>query len=251
MTDQWNFPRLFAHRAGGSLAPENTLAAIRLGQSLGYTAHEIDVKLSADGVALLLHDERLDRTTNGGRLRAADLPWERLKGLDAGSWHSPEFRGEPLASYEDAARLFQSKRTKVNVEIKPTPGFDAQTGREVAIATRKLWAQAPEDVFFSSFSYEALLAAKNVAPELRRAWLVDTFTDADWKRLEALEAVALHTSYKTFDLSHAARLHDAGYRVHLYTVNDVARAESLFSAGVDGLFTDNLREFAARFPGLL
>lgn len=250
MKADWPFPRLYAHRGGGSLAPENTLAAIRVGQSLGYTAHEIDVKLSADGVALLLHDEKLERTT-GTKGRAADLPWEKLKGLDAGSWHSAPFRGEPLPSYEDAVRLFQSKGTRVNVEIKPTPGFDAETGREVALATRKLWgADAAKAVFFSSFSFEALIAAKEAAPELMRAWLVGTFTEADWPRLKRLEAVALHTNHNTFDLAQLPRLHDAGYRVNLYTVNDAARADSLLSAGVDGLFTDNLAEFAERFPAL-
>jgi glycerophosphoryl diester phosphodiesterase len=91
----WPYPRLVAHRGGGSLAPENTLAAVKLGQSLGYRAHEIDVKLSGDDVPILLHDETLARTTNG-KGRAADLPWSALRVLDAGGWHSAEFRGEPL-----------------------------------------------------------------------------------------------------------------------------------------------------------
>ena len=60
----WPYPRLIAHRGGGSLAPENTLAAVRLGQSLGYRMHEIDVKLSLDAVPVLLHDEKLERTTS-------------------------------------------------------------------------------------------------------------------------------------------------------------------------------------------
>ena len=81
--NDWPYPRLVAHRGGGALAPENTLAAIRLGQELGYRAHEFDVKLSRDGVAILLHDERLERTTNG-QGRAADLAWAELQGLDAG-----------------------------------------------------------------------------------------------------------------------------------------------------------------------
>lgn len=245
-----SFPRLFAHRGGGSLAPENTLAAIRLGQSLGYTAHEIDVKLSLDGVPVLLHDATLERTTNGSG-RAADLRWDALRKLDAGGWHSAGFRGEPLPSYEEAARLFQSKGTKVHVEIKPTPGFDRQTGEKVALATRELWPDAPGKICFSSFSFEALMAAKDAAPEIQRAWLIDQFTEADWARLEALDALALHTSHKKLDLAHVARLHDAGYRVNLYTVNDVDRAEALLSAGVDGLFTDNLLEFSSRFPSLI
>ena len=250
MKNRWKFPRLFAHRGGGSLAPENTLAAIRIGQSLGFTAHEIDVKLSRDGVPLLLHDPTLERTTSG-RGRAADLTWEQMQHLDAGAWHSPEFQGEPLASYEDAARLLQSHGTKVNVETKPTPGFDRETGERVALATRRLWKDPAAEVCFSSFSFEALQAARQAAPEIARAWLIDELSDADWPRLRALDAVALHTDHKRFEPAHVARLHDAGYVVNLYTVNDVARAESLLSAGVDGLFTDNLRVFSERFPDLL
>lgn len=236
MKTDWIYPRLFAHRGGGMLAPENTLEAIRAGQSLGYSAHEIDVKLSLDGVALLLHDETLDRTTSGNG-RPADMNWEQLKGL--------------VPSYEEAARLFQSRGTRVNVEIKPTPGFDRLTGEKVALATRELWPDAKGSVFFSSFSFEALVAAKAAAPEIPRAWLISHFTKADWPRLAALEAVALHTNHKSFELAQVARLHDAGYRVNLYTVNEVERAEMLLSSGVDGLFTDNLRVFAERFPSFI
>ena len=159
----WPYPRLIAHRGGGSLAPENTLAAIRLGQSLGFRAHEFDVKLSHDDVPLLLHDATLERTTSG-RGRAADLPWEQLKRLDAGAWHSEAFRGEPLASFEAAAKLLISKDTMANIEIKPTPGLDRETGRRVALATREFWKGAATAPLFSSFSY-CLLYTSDAADE--------------------------------------------------------------------------------------
>ena len=250
MKRDWPWPRLFAHRGGGSLAPENTLGAISLGQSLGYTAHEIDVKLTLDGVLILLHDPTLERTTNG-KGRAADLPWSALRELDAGSWHSPAFAGERIPSFEEAAALFRSHDTKVHIEIKPTPGFDMATGRAVALATRELFHGAPVPPIFSSFSFEALLAAREAAPEIGRAWLIDQFTEADWDRLARLEAVSLHTNHKKLDLAQVPRLHDKGYRVNLYTVNDPDRAQMLLDAGVDGLFTDSLEAFATRFPALI
>jgi glycerophosphoryl diester phosphodiesterase len=246
----WPYPRLVAHRGGGSLAPENTLAAIRMGQSLGFRAHEFDVKLTADDVAVLLHDETLERTTNG-RGRAADLPWAKLKTLDAGSWHSEAFRGEAPPSFEDAARLLLSKGTMAHIEIKPTPGFDRETGRQVALATRQLWKGAATPPLFSSFSFEALMAAKDAAPEIGRGWLIKEFSEADWKRLEALDATSLHTSYKTVTAERIREIRERGYRVMLYTVNEIAVAEKLLEAGADGLFTDNLREFAQRFPQLI
>jgi glycerophosphoryl diester phosphodiesterase len=246
----WPYPRIVAHRGGGTLAPENTLAAIRLGQSLGFRAHEFDVKLSHDGVPLLLHDPTLERTTNGHG-RAADLDWSQLRTLDAGSWHSPQFRGEPIASLDDAAKRLIERGTMAHIEIKPTPGFDAATGRHVARRTRELWRGVSPPPVFSSFSFEALAAAREAAPDIPRSWLISQFTEADWERLAALDAIALHTNYRKFDARHVERLHERGYRVVVYTVNDAAEAESLFAAGIDGLFTDNLREFAARFPGFI
>jgi glycerophosphoryl diester phosphodiesterase len=247
----WPYPRLVAHRGGGSLAPENTLGAIRLGQSLGYRMHEIDVKLSQDGVAMLLHDEKLDRTTNA-KGRAADLPWSALRVLDAGSWHSVEFRGEPVPSYEEAVKQFRSKETACNVEIKPTPGFDRETGTRVALETRRLWGGAPVPPLFSSFSFEALMAAKEAAPEIPRGWLISTFTEADWPRLEALEARVLHTNHKHLRSPEVIReLHARGYRVLLYTINEVDAAQRWMDAGADLIVTDNLREFAAKFPRLI
>jgi glycerophosphoryl diester phosphodiesterase len=243
----WPYPRLVAHRGGGSLAPENTLAAIRLGQSLGYRAHEFDVKLSKDNVAMLLHDATLERTTSG-KGRAADMAWAELKALDAGGWHSSEFKGEPLPSFEDAAKLLKSKKTMAHIEIKPTPGLEAETGKRVAQLTRELWKGAPVSPLFSSFSFEALMAAKETAPEIPRGWLTKEFADGDWQRLEELEAVSMHTSYKTFPAQRIREVQERGYRVLLYTVNEVSIAEKILAAGADGIFTDNLREFATKFP---
>ena len=244
----WPYPRLIAHRGGGSLAPENTLAAIRLGQSLGYRAHEFDVKLSKDAVSMLLHDATLERTTSG-KGRAADFAWADLAKLDAGGWHSREFRGEPLASFADAAALLKSKGTIAEVEIKPTPGFERETGLQVAREAADFWKGAPVPPLLSSFAFDALMAAKEVAPHLPRAWLADELNDEEWGRLEMLGAVSFNTSRKKLLASHVSRLKDSGYRVQVYTVNDVEEAKRFFALGVDGLFTDNLREFAQAFPG--
>lgn len=243
----WPFPRILAHRGGGSLAPENTLAAIRLGQSLGYAAHELDVKLSRDAVAMLLHDATLERTTSG-RGRAADLDWPELVKLDAGAWHSEAFRGERLPTFAEAAQLLRSKGTLANIEIKPTPGFERLTGERVAAEAERLWDGASTLPLLSSFSFEALMAAKQVAPELPRGWLIDEFGAEDWKRLEDLEAVSVHTDHKEVARVDIAQLHQRGYRVLLYTVNDATKAARFLEMGIDGLFTDNLREFARRFP---
>jgi glycerophosphoryl diester phosphodiesterase len=246
----WPYPRIFAHRCGGSLAPENTLAAIRMGQSLGYEAHEFDVKLSKDGVAMLLHDDTLERTTSG-RGRACNFTWTELSALDAGAWHSDAFRGERIPTFEAAAHELIAKGTLANIEIKPCRGFERLTGLEVARRTRDLWRGAPVPPIFCSFSFEALAAAKEEAPEIARMFLATRFAERDWASLETLEAVAFGTDYRELDHANVTRLHDKGYRIVTYTVNDAAVAQGLFDAGVDGIVTDNLREFARRFPGAM
>src|SRR5690242_16510147 len=100
----WPYPALCAHRGAGKLAPENTLASLRLGHAHGYRMAEVDAKLSADGVAFLLHDPTLDRTTNACG-RADALAWRELSQLDAGSWHAPAYAGESLPTLAAVARF--------------------------------------------------------------------------------------------------------------------------------------------------
>lgn len=248
--NDWPYPKLFAHRGGGRLAPENTLSAIRLGQSIGYRAAEFDVKLTRDDVAILLHDATLDRTTSGHGL-AGDRDWAELAGLDAGAWHSETYRGEPLARFDEAAKALLSGGSLANVEIKPSPGRERETGLKVAAATVALWAGASAPPLLSSFSLEALLAAKEVAPVLPRGWLVDAPAEEDFDRLDRLEAVSLHFSHRYATPVLLDRIHASGRRAMVWTVNEVPTAEALLAWGVDGLFTDNLREFAVRFPALI
>ena len=201
-------------------------------------------------MALLLHDADLKRTTNG-QGRAADLDWQELAKLDAGGWHSEAFRGEPLPTFEAVAQLLRSQDTMANVEIKPTPGFDRLTGERVSLEAQRLWSDAAVPPLLSSFSYEALMAAKDAAPSLPRGWLTKEFGPDDWARLNSLEAVSLHTDHRRFDASLLAQLKQQGFRVFLYTINDASTAERWLDAGVDGIFTDNLADFAKRFPTLI
>jgi len=246
----WPYPRLCAHRGGGSLAPENTLAAIRLGHSLGYRAVEIDVRFSSDGVPVLQHDAILDRTTSGhGPL--AEQAWAELASLDAGSWHSPPFRGEPIARLADAAVLLRSLHLYANVEIKRIPGRHRECGEKVANAVAAAWKGAGEAPLLSSFSAEALEAARQAQPGLARGWIVGEPWDGDLAPLATIDAASIHLEHVLVTPDVIARVHARGYRLLAWTVNDASRARELLAMGIDGLITDNLREFAASFPDLL
>ncbi|CAG2151671.1 glycerophosphodiester phosphodiesterase [Ralstonia mannitolilytica] len=233
----WPYPRAIAHRGAGKLAPENTLAAFRHGASFGYRMFEFDVKLSGDGVAVLLHDATLDRTTSGtGRLDAFTL--DQIVQLDAGGWHSAAYAGEPVPTLAAIARYLRANGLLANIEIKPVPGAEWRTGAAVALDARALWAGADVPPLLSSFSEEALAAARDAAPELPRALLLDKLP-ADWlARLRALDCVALDANHRELTPEIIAQAHAAGFRVCCYTVNDVDRAQRLWSAGLDGLITD-------------
>ncbi len=241
----WPYPRVIAHRGAGKLAPENTLAAFRLGASFGHRAFEFDVKLSADGKSYLLHDATLDRTTNG-KGRADALPWGELAMLDAGSWLSPGFAGETLPTLSGVLRYMQANRFVVNVEIKPVPGREWQTGAAVATDVKALAQGMPVAPLLSSFSETALEAARLVAPELPRALLVDVLP-ADWlERLQRLDCVALDTNHRELSAELIASAHAAGFRVLCYTPNDPERVEQLLKWDIDSVITDAVDRISPR-----
>ncbi len=125
----WPYPRAIAHRGAGKLAPENHARRVRHGASFGYRMFEFDVKLSGDGVAVLLHDATLERTTSGhGRIDA--LSFNQIAQLDAGSWHSPAFAGEPVPTLAAIARYLCANDCLANIEIKPVPARNGGPARQ-------------------------------------------------------------------------------------------------------------------------
>ncbi len=239
----WPYPLWIAHRGAGKLAPENTLAAFRAGAAHGYRAFECDVKLSADGVPFLLHDATLERTTSGHG-DAARLDWSDLSRLDAGSWHSLEHAGEPLPSLAAIAAYCICNGFALNIEIKPTPGRETETGRVVAELAARWWAGQPLPPLLSSFAPQALQAARDAAPALPRALLLDTLREGWLLEANALGVVAVVTQFGLMDASVIAALRAADLRALCYTVNEPAEADRLIAFGIDGLITDAVDRFA-------
>ena len=239
----WPYPRWIAHRGAGTLAPENTLAAFRLGAAHGYRAFECDVKLSADGLPFLLHDDTLERTTNG-RGRAADLPWAALSQLDAGGWHSRAYAGEPPPTLQAISSFVRANGHALNIEIKPTPGDELVTGRVVARSAAALWAGDTVPPLLSSFRPESLLGARETAPALPRALLLDTPWPGWLEMAASLGCVAVVSHHRLLDAALQAQLQGAGLRALCYTVNEPADVQRLQALGVDGLITDAVDRWA-------
>jgi len=247
----WPYPQWIAHRGAGKLAPENTLAAFRAGAALGYRMFECDVKLSADGVPFLLHDDTLARTTNANIALGAGLsdlagehPWGTLALLDAGSWHSRAFAGEPLPTFEAIARYCVHNEFCLNIEIKPTPGTEYHTGQVVARHAARLWHGASTPPLLSSFDLSALDGALQAQPDLPRALLLETLWDGWLDAAVRLGCVAVVCDHVLWDAPSVAHAKSAGLRTLSYTVNDESEAQRLIALGTDGIITDRVDLFS-------
>lgn len=246
----WPYPKLFAHRGGGTLAPENTLAGMKVASDYLYTAVEFDVKLSADGVAFVMHDDTLERTTNGiGAFK--DKTAAEIELLDASGWMTHFLHAK---SFERVPRLtavmsyLHTHGMNANIEIKPCVGREAETGRAVAILVEEITRTQAVKPLLSSFSVEALRHAHQAAAHLPMALLTEAYQPEHDALLDELDAISFNCNQANINRQIVEHLHARGTRVMVYTVNDEERAAALFQLGVDGIFTDNLAGMAKQFP---
>lgn len=242
----WPYPRIVAHRGGGAFAPENTLAAIDTGAEHGLKMIEFDAKLSADDVVFLLHDDTVDRTSNG-RGPAARKPYAELAALDAGSWFGARFAGERMPTLVQVHERCTAHGLAANIEIKPCPGREAATGRQVAHEAARLWRDSGVPPLLSSFSFEALAAARDAQPMLPRGLLFGAVPH-DWRELtDEMACVSLHADHRRLDARLVRDIKAAGLFVLAYTVNDPERARTLAQWGVDTICTDRIDLIGADF----
>jgi glycerophosphoryl diester phosphodiesterase len=235
----WPYPRIVAHRGGGALAPENTLGAIRLGAARGFRGVEFDVMLTADKAPVLIHDETTERTT-GVAGEVARLSLAELKKLKAGG-------NEPIPTFEEAGVLCRSLGLWANVEIKPAAGHERETGEAVARLARELWDDATLKPLLSSFSLDALAAARAAVPELPRGYLVDALPPNWLEDAKRVRSVAVHCNHKKLSRAQADAVRAAGYGLLCWTVNEPGRARELLEWGVDCLVTDALADIGHDF----
>jgi glycerophosphoryl diester phosphodiesterase len=250
----WPYPKIIAHRGGGIMAPENTLAGIRAGLARGFHAVEFDVMLAQDGVPILMHDPELGRTVAGSGL-VCEYTARQLAAMDAGAWMADEFRGEPVPGLHEVLEFCLARRIWMNIEIKPAPGWEAETGRVTAEMVARLLARQIESPqhgdmplpLFSSFIPSALQAAREAAPDIPRGLLMERIP-TDWRQaLNQVGARALHANHKHLLPAQARAVKEAGYGLMCYTVNEAARARQLLGWGVDAFCTDRIDLFSPDF----
>lgn len=204
---------------------------------------EFDVKLSADGVPVLMHDDRLGRTTDG-KGKVALTSFERIRELDAGAWFGAAFAGEKVPTLEETLALCLELGLGINVELKPCPGRAEETARLALAVLDEIWRDAPPPLI-SSFEQAALEAAHRLAPDRLRGCLV-TRVPSGWQaRMERFGCTTLNVSNRWIRRKHIEVALAAGVPVLVYTVNDPKRALELWEAGVTSVFTDRVDLMAA------
>jgi len=232
-------PRLIGHRGARSNAPENTLAGLRRAREEGASWVEFDVKLTKDNVPILIHDETLDRTSNG-RGAVRDLPLESIKLVDAGcpAVFGDRFKGERIPTLAEALSLMLDLDMGFNLEVKPCQRRERETTIAALAVVRQHWpARAPTPII-SSFKALSLEAARDAAPELPRGYLAERL-DAGWlDAAKRLDCATIHPGYRSLTQPQVQLAKQHGYPVLVWTVNEASRAVELIGWGVDSLISD-------------
>ncbi|MCB1537825.1 MAG: glycerophosphoryl diester phosphodiesterase [Rhodospirillales bacterium] len=231
-------PKIIGHRGACGYAPENTLESIRTAAEIGATWVEMDVKLSKDCVPIILHDDTLERTTNGSG-KVADTLYTDIEALDAGAWYAESFAGAKVPTLEEAVDVILELGLGLNLEIKPCPGREVETAEAALDVLSRIWDDA-DKLLISSFQHVSLESAREMAPEWRRGLLIDT-PMRDWAALaDYLKVSTINIDGRDLSLTREGveAYLESGLGVLAYTINDPMRARTLFSWGVDGVFSD-------------
>lgn len=233
-----NFEKIIGHRGACGYAPENTLASLYKAKELGAKWVEFDVQLTADDEPIIFHDHHLERTTNGVGLVDQQFLSELLH-LDAGGWFHREFANEQIPTLSMWLETVLDLGLSINLELKPAAGREYETVKAVLNVLQAMWPKNAPPPLLSSFDMKSLLLLKEFNSPYPVGMLMDTW-HANWlataKTLD--HCVSINVNEKILTAKRVAAIKQAGYAVLSYTVNNKRRANTLFSWGVDGIFTD-------------
>lgn len=228
-------PVIIAHRGASKQAPENTMAAFRKALELGAGGIETDVHLSADGHLVIIHDEKVDRTSNGKGL-VGEKTFEELRSLDFGSWFSPDFRGERIPELDELLELVSKWDGLLNIELKNGPVFYPGIEQAVAAAIRK--HKLTNRTIISSFNHYSLVEIRKIDPEIKTAPLYMAGLYEPWVYARRIGAAAIHPLFYNIvpEIIKDCKLNNI--MVNPFTVDQPEQIKAMAAAGVDGIITN-------------
>jgi glycerophosphoryl diester phosphodiesterase len=236
--DDFVTPIIVAHRGASLVAPENTIAAFEAAVRQNADAVELDVQLTGDGELIVLHDDTLDRTTNGtGKVSQSVL--QMIKELDAGAWFGDAFKKEPVPTLADVFEAI-GRKTFINIELKNySSPFDDLAEKVAQLVKRH---NLENQVFFSSFNPFALRAAKRQLPNVPTGFLTLKGLSRSWieslvENIAPFDAIHPHLSDISPQTVHRAKQN--GKKLFTYTVNTPQEIVAITNLGVNGIITDD------------
>ena len=242
-------PKLIGHRGVKDLCPENTLESILKAFDLGLSFVEIDVKISKDRVPILLHDDTLDRTTNGSGL-AIDYDYENIKKLDAGKFFYKENTNIFVPKLEDILSLCTNYNGNLNIELKPNKNFEKENVYQIYKIIKNI---NQINIFFSSFDMISILEISKLYPQSIRSFLLDDFKEYNIDDLISisinhdLKICGLNIDLVTTDI--IKKIKESYIAITVYSDKNInlSSANDLFSIGVDSIFVDNPLDLLGKF----
>lgn len=232
-----NLAKLIAHRGASAYAPENTLKAFQLAKENGASWVEFDVTLSKDQTPVVIHDDSLERTTNGHGEVCVNS-FQELTQLDAGSWFDPKYQDQKIPSLDQVLQLCADLSLAVNIEIKPPGPLREATVKQTLNSVTKIWPNNLPEPLFSSFSYATLESIRSHSKTAQLGLLLDHW-DPNWQQLaDGIDCVSVHLNASLLTFERVAEIKSSGRAVLSYTINDRKQAEELFAMGVDAIFSD-------------
>jgi len=231
-------PPIIAHRGVSRYAPENTLAAFRKAFALGIHWIELDVMLTMDNEAVIIHDELLDRTTNG-KGSVEKFSYQALQDYDAGTWFDPQFSAERIPTLKQVLQLLDETGMSANIEIKPQMGREELTVKIVLDLIQKEWKPDRSQLLISSFSLLALETVRQYSSDIALGLLMHEW-NPEWQVIcDKLHCVTVNVNQDILTRENSAEIKATERLLLAYTVNDSKRAQELFSWGVDAVFSDD------------
>lgn len=229
--------QIFAHRGYSGKFPENTMVAFKAVLDYEIEGVELDVHMTKDGQLVVIHDKKVNRTTNG-KGYVSEMKLDEIKQLDAGSWFNPLFKGERIPTLEEVLKLYQHKNLRVNIELKseelPYCGMDMKVVKLVEELGMS------KQVILSSFDHETLYRISQVAPQLEIAPLLSNLIISPWKYTKDLSASAMHISGYYMQRQAAIKAIEQGAIIRVYTINTKDHFKMCQKANVAAIFTDEI-----------
>jgi glycerophosphoryl diester phosphodiesterase len=227
--------KIFAHRGASKYAPENTMSAFKLAHEQKADGIELDVQLSKDHVPVIIHDEKLKRTTKEKGV-VKEYTVKELKKFDAGSWYSKKYKGEQIPTLREVLEWISPTGLALNIELKNT--LEPYIGMEKLVVALVKEYNMQEKVIYSSFNHYSLKEITEINPNAEIAILYDEKLYKPWNYVEFVGATSAHPNFKMLNDGIIAGYKNHRIKVRPYTVNNTAKMAYFIQQDIEAIITD-------------